>query len=56
MNAKLSSLIRSRRFWASVAALAAVVGEQFGVSTGVTQEVVLLIAAWVIGDSLRRTE
>lgn len=58
MQGKLKALVRSRRFWVSVASLLFVVTDQFGF--GLDQETVTMLvlssAAWVVGDSLRKTE
>lgn len=58
MPDKLKSLLRSRRFWLTVAGvLVAVSGElNLGVSDECVRNVVMALAAWVIGDSFRITE
>jgi len=54
---KLTSLVKSRRFWISVAGVAAVVlNETFGISDQEVFEVAGIVIAWVIGDSLRKTQ
>lgn len=55
---KIASLFSSRRFWLAVAGMVAVVADTFGlpVSQANIQEIVLLAAAWIVGDSLRKTE
>ena len=58
-KAKVNSLLRSRRFWLLVAGMIAVFAEDvFGLSleTRQLEEVVMLFAAWIVGDSLRETE
>jgi len=56
---KLQTLLSSRRFLVAAAGLAAVLSEQlFGVK--LTEEQIMAImtiaSAWVVGDSLRKTE
>jgi hypothetical protein len=57
---KLASLFKSRRFWVAVSGLIAVFLEETG-STGVevdpqtVENFILLLAAWIVGDSLRET-
>ncbi len=52
---KFFALLKSRRFWAALAGVAVVVAEPFGLSAGAVEEVVFLIMAWVVGDSLSKT-
>ena len=48
---KVKALLKSRRFWVGVAAVIE------GVVDPVTvQNVVLLAASWIVGDSIRVTE
>ena len=57
MNGKLGALARSRRFWSAGAALAAVVlNELLGLSAAEVELVVMTLGAWIVGDSLRRTD
>ncbi len=60
MGEKFKSLIRSRRFWVGVAGLLVVCADTFmgegSVDPAVVQNVTLLVAAWIVGDSLRLTE
>jgi hypothetical protein len=60
MVEKLKSMIRSRRFWVGVTGLVVICADAlFGEGTinpDTVQSVVLLAAAWIVGDSLRLTE
>jgi len=60
MGDKFKSMIRSRRFWVGVAGMAVICADSlFGegaVDPNTVQSVVLLAAAWIVGDSLRITE
>jgi hypothetical protein len=57
---KLKSMFKSRRFWVGVAGVAVICADTlFGEGTinpETIQSVVLLAAAWIVGDSLRITE
>ena len=59
MGTKLASLCESRRFWISVAGIAVAVSQHMGNPLGISEEqihdIVLLLAAWVVGDSVRKT-
>lgn len=55
----LNSLIKSRRCWAGVAAIAApVLNEKFG--WGLTEEtmttIALAVVGWIVGESLRSSQ
>jgi len=55
----LSSLIKSRRFWAGIAAIAVpVLNEKFG--WGLTEEgmttIALAVVGWIVGESLRSSQ
>ena len=59
MNGAMQSLIRSRRFWAGVAAIAApVLNEKFG--WGLSEETLttaaLAVVGWIVGESLRSSQ
>ena len=57
---KLNTMVRSRRFWIGVAGLVVICADSFfgegTVNPETVQSVVLLAAAWIVGDSLRVTE
>lgn len=57
---KVKAVLRSRRFWVGVAGVVVVFADGlFGEGTlnpETVQSVVLLAAAWIVGDSLRLTE
>ena len=60
MGEKFKALVKSRRFWVGVAGMVvicadAILGEGT-VNPDTVQQVVLLAAAWIVGDSLRVTE
>ena len=59
MQSKIQALLQSRRFWVAVAGVLAVTTESLGVTTlnsDQIQNIVLLCASWIVGDSLRKTE
>ena len=56
---KLKSLAKSRRVWASAVGLVAVVAsDSFGVELNQEQllGIITIVAAWVIGDTVRETK
>ena len=55
---KLQGLIKSRRFWVAVAGIAVTFSDTFGLGLepDTMQHVVLLLGAWIVGDSLRSAE
>ena len=57
---KLRAMVKSRRFWIAVSGVVVVAANTlFGegtVTPETVQYVVLLAAAWIVGDSLRLTE
>ena len=57
---KFRTMVRSRRFWVGVAGLVVICADTFfgegTVNPDTVQSVVLLAAAWIVGDSLRLTE
>ena len=57
---KFKAMFRSRRFWVGVAGVVVICADTlFGEGTiapDTIQYVVLLAAAWIVGDSLRLTE
>jgi hypothetical protein len=59
MQTKIQALLQSRRFWVAVAGVLAVTTESLGVTTlnsDQIQNIVLLCASWIVGDSVRKTE
>ena len=60
MGDKFKAMFRSRRFWVGVAGIVVICADTiFGAGTvnpETVQSVVLLAAAWIVGDSLRLTE
>ena len=56
---KIRALFESRRFWVSVAGILVVISEQLGNPLGISDaqitELVILAAAWVVGDCVRKT-
>jgi hypothetical protein len=59
MQNKIQALLQSRRFWVAVAGIIAVTTESLGVTTlssDQIQNIVLLCASWILGDSVRKTE
>jgi hypothetical protein len=59
MQNKVQALFQSRRFWVAVAGIVAVTTESLGITTlssDQIQNIVLLCASWIVGDSVRKTE
>jgi len=59
MQTKFQALLQSRRFWVAVAGVLAVTTESLGITTlnsDQIQNIVLLCASWILGDSVRKTE
>lgn len=58
MGIKLKNLVASRRFWVAVAGVVAVTAQALGVdiSPEVIQNVVIIGASWIVGESLRSSE
>lgn len=59
MNEVINSLIRSRRFWAGVAAIVVpILNTKFG--WGLSEEnlttIALAIVGWIVGESLRSSQ
>ena len=52
---KLTALIKSRRFWAAIAGLAVVLADPLGLDPQTMQDTVMLIAVWIVGDSIKST-
>lgn len=54
---KWMDLLKSRRFWAAVAGLSAIVGhELLGLPEDSVREIVLIVAVFIVGDSVRKIE
>lgn len=55
---KITALIKSRRFWVAVSSVAFVAVNQLGLGLdqATVQMIVLSAAAWIIGDSINKTE
>ena len=60
MGEKFKTLLKSRRFWVGVAGMVVICADTLlgegTVNPDTVQQVVLLAAAWIVGDSLRVTE
>ena len=58
MKQKLEALVKSRRFWAAITALAIVLTDGLGINISEEQvtAVVAIAATWIIGDTVRKTE
>lgn len=59
MQNKLNTLIKSRRFWASVSGLIVVVLNETGIANlnpDTVQNTILLIIGWVASESIRSSE
>lgn len=53
----MQNLIQSKRFWAAISALIiAVAGDKLPFSEEQVSDIVMVIAAWIVGDSLRKTD
>ena len=55
---KLESWIHSRRFWIAIAGVAVAMSEELGLAipAETIEQIVMIAAAWIVGDSLRKTE
>jgi hypothetical protein len=50
------AIFKSKRFWlAVVGVISAAFGEQLPISQEQLTQIVMLIAAWIVGDSMRPT-
>ena len=59
MQNKIKVLLKSRRFWAVASGLIVVVSKELGLADldeVQVQNMVMLIATWVLGESLRSSE
>ena len=54
---KIQALLASRRFWISVAGVAIVAFDGFGLTLTEEQttNLVIVLGSWVVGDSIRKT-
>ena len=56
---KVRALVRSRRFWVGVSGMLVICADTFvgagTINPETVQMVTLLVAAWIVGDSLRET-
>lgn len=54
----MNGLFESRRFWLAVGGVVTVLAEQFGLplTEDQVQMIITVIATWILGDSLRKTE
>jgi hypothetical protein len=54
INMNIGELVKSKRFWAAAATIAVVVfKDRVPLSEDQIQELVWLVAAWIVGDSVR---
>lgn len=54
---KLTTLFQSRRFWGAIAAaILNVIGPTIGLTEDQTLSITALVVAWIVGDSLNKTE
>ncbi len=57
MNDIFNSLIKSRRFWASIASIAVVVlKDRLPITEEQITMIVLAIGSWIVGESLRSSQ
>ena len=56
---KVKALVRSRRFWIGVSGMLVICADTLmgagSINPDTVQAVTLLVAAWIVGDSLRET-
>ena len=56
---KVRALVRSRRFWVGVSGMIVICADTLmgegTINPDTVQAVTLLVAAWIVGDSLRET-
>ena len=56
---KVRALVRSRRFWVGVSGMLVICADTLmgegTINPDTVQAVTLLVAAWIVGDSLRET-
>lgn len=52
----MQELLKSKRFWLAVGSAAAVIAKDYiALTEQQIQEIILVVAAWIVGDSLRQT-
>jgi hypothetical protein len=52
----MSAIFKSKRFWLAVgSAVTVVLKDYLPISEEQVQQIVLVVAAWIVGDSLRQT-
>lgn len=52
----MQELLKSKRFWLAVAGvISTAFGSQLPLSEDQIQQIVMILGAWIIGDSLRQT-
>ena len=60
MQDKMKAMLKSRRFWVGIAGMIVICADSLlgegTVNPETVSSVVLLAAAWIVGDSLRLTE
>ena len=59
MQDKIKTLLKSRRFWAVASGLIVVASKELGLADldeAQVQNMVMLIATWVLGESLRSSD
>ena len=53
----LDSLVKSRRFWISVSAIAVVLlKDKLPIDEQQMQDIILAVGAWIVGESLRSSK
>ena len=53
----LDGIFQSKRFWLAIAGVVTVVlNDKLPISEDQIQQLVLMLAAWILGDSLRETK
>lgn len=53
----MQNLFKSKRFWAAIASVAAVaLADRLPLSEQQITDIVMVVAAWIVGDSLRGSE
>jgi hypothetical protein len=55
MMDKIFSLFRSRRFWVAIAGVGVLFADPFGLDPAQVSDTILVLSAWIVGDSLSKT-